>query len=103
MVIQASDDTHPAGTTAEAGLPDIQGRFVLHGSERANIISGVSGAMELDAIYASYRTPTQLSESQNSQSGGSFTFKASNYNEIYGASDTVQPPARFVNVWKRVS
>ena len=103
LVIQASDDTHPAGTTAEAGLPDIQGQFILHGSEQANIINTVSGAMTLNAKYTSYRTPAQLTEIAGAQSGGGFTFKASNYNEIYGASDTVQPPARFVNVWKRVS
>lgn len=31
------------------------------------------------------------------------TFRASKSNGIYGNSDTVQPPARIVNVWKRVS
>lgn len=103
LVIQASDDKHAAGTTAKAGLPDIQGQFVLHGSEHANIINNVSGAMALNATYTSYRSPNQLTENPNAQSGGGFTFKASNYNAIYGASDTVQPPARFVNVWKRVS
>ena len=103
LVIQASDDTHAAGTTAEAGLPDIQGSLVLHGSEQANIINGTSGAITLNAKYTSYRTPTQLTESSGATSGGALTFKASNYNSIYGNSDTVQPPARFVNVWKRVS
>jgi hypothetical protein len=103
LVIQASDDKHAAGTTAEAGLPDIQGSLVLHGSEQANIINGTSGAITLNAKYTSYRTPTQLTESSGATSGGALTFKASNYNSIYGASDTVQPPARFVNVWKRVS
>ena len=28
---------------------------------------------------------------------------ASKSNPIYGKSDTVQPPARFANVWKRIS
>lgn len=103
LVIQASDDKHAAGTTAEAGLPDIQGQFILHASEQANIINNVSGAMTLNARYTSYRSPVQLTENPNAGSGGGFTFKASSYNSIYGASDTVQPPARFVNVWKRVS
>lgn len=31
------------------------------------------------------------------------SFSASSSNNIYGNSDTVQPPARIVNVWKRVS
>lgn len=30
-------------------------------------------------------------------------FDASKSSPIYGNSDTVQPPARIVNVWKRVS
>ena len=103
LVIQASDDKHAAGTEIEAGLPDIQGEFILHGSEQANIINNTSGAITLNAKYASYRTPTQLTENPNATSGGAFTFRASSYNSIYGNSDTVQPPARFCNVWKRVS
>lgn len=103
LVIQASDDKHAAGTEIEAGLPDIQGVCVLHGSEQANIINNTSGAITLNAKYTSYRTPTQLTENPNATSGGAFTFRASSYNSIYGNSDTVQPPARFCNVWKRVS
>ena len=93
LVIQASDDKHAAGTEIEAGLPDIQGECVLHGSEQASI----------KTRYNSYRTPAQLTENPNATSGGAFTFRASSYNSIYGNSDTVQPPARFCNVWKRVS
>lgn len=102
-VLQCSDANHKAGTTVEAGLPDIQGRFVLHGAEQANIINNTSGAITLEQKYNSYRTPVQLRESLDATSGGSLTFRASSYNSIYGNSNTVQPPARIVNVWKRVS
>ena len=41
----------------------------------------------------------------NNTFGGTYNlgFQASKSNAIYGRSTTVQPPARFVNVWKRVS
>ena len=92
-VLQCADDDHPAGTTEEAGLPDIQGELVLHGSEQASIINGTSGAITIKKRFNSYRTPAQLTESLGATSGGSFTFKASSYNSIYGNSRTVQPPA----------
>lgn len=81
------------GTVLDAGAPDIQGVFVLHGAEQANIIQGANGAMTLGNIYNSYRTPAQLTERAGANSSGSFTFRASSYNSIYGNSDTVQPPA----------
>ena len=81
------------GTVIDAGAPDIQGDFILHGAEQANIINATSGAITLKQKHNSYRTPTQLTESPDATSGGSFTFRASSYNSIYGNSDTVQPPA----------
>lgn len=102
-VLQCSDDSHKAGTIVEAGLPDIQGEFVLHGAEQANIINATSGAITLKQKHNSYRTPAQLTKSPDATSGGAFSFRASSSNPIYGRSDTVQPPARIVNVWKRVS
>lgn len=81
------------GTVIDAGAPDIQGEFFLHGSEQANIIQATSGAITLRTKYNSYRTPAQLTELPGAISGGSFTFRASSYNSIYGNSDTVQPPA----------
>lgn len=102
LVIQASDDKHAAGAEIEAGLPDIQGEFVLHGSEQANIINGTSGAMTIKTRHNAYRTPTQLTESPGATSGGAFTFRASSYNSIYGKSETVQPNSIIINVWKRI-
>lgn len=81
------------GTVIAAGAPDIQGNFVLHGAEQANIINATSGAITLKQKHNSYRTPTQLTESPGAASGGAFIFSASSYNSIYGNSDTVQPPA----------
>lgn len=102
-MLQCADDDHPAGTTEEAGLPDIQGECVLHGSEQASIIQGTSGAMTIKTRYNSYRTPAQLTESPGAASGGAFTFRASSYNPIYGKSDTVQMKSIYANIWQRVS
>lgn len=94
LVIQASDDTHLAGTTAEAGLPNITGVF----SRKVNNSYGFKGA-----FYE-----MELGEKTSGEYGGTgypsgVGFDASRSNAIYGKSDTVQPPARFCNVWKRIS
>ena len=97
-VLQCSDANHKAGTTVEAGLPNIQGRTPwIHG---AGTTDAPSGAFKDSCVQ-----PTTLT-SLSSVTGKTFsdvTFNASSYNPIYGNSDTVQPPARIVNIWKRVS
>lgn len=79
------------------------GECILHGSEQASIIQGTSGAITLRTKYNSYRTPAQLTESPGATSGGSFIFRASSYNPIYGKSDTVQMKSIYANIWQRVS
>lgn len=97
-VLQCSDDSHKAGTTVQAGLPNIEGTATFLNSDgvdqttypdkgvfywgmyNAAIFAGASGIGKRDLM-----------------------FDASRSNPIYGGSDTVQPPARIVNVWKRVS
>lgn len=103
-VLQCSDDSHKAGTTVEAGLPNIEGNisFTLPGGN-----SPISSA-GYRALYNNY---SAKSISGYVMDGSSVTrstdiflrFDASRSNPIYGRSDTVQPPARIVNVWKRVS
>lgn len=95
-VLQSADDKHAAGTTAEAGLPEIAGAVggVFVWGE------GGSGAFldSVKEIPADY-----MEKSPMGHQWRSLMFKASKSNSIYGKSDTVQPPARFVNIWKRVS
>lgn len=97
-VLQCSDDNHKAGTTVQAGLPNIKGTATFLNSDgadqttypdrgafywgryNAGIVAGSSGTGKRDLMI-----------------------DASRSNPIYGRSDTVQPPARIVNVWKRVS
>jgi microcystin-dependent protein len=78
-----------AGTEHSAGLPNITGTLVApaNGGWEPNLNKGLfaSGAKE-----ANYRT--QL-EPATSGFSGTQTFDASRANSIYGASNTVQPPA----------
>ena len=94
-VLQCSDANHKAGTTVEAGLPNIKGGF---SRQVNNSYMGDNGAFYI-------MESGQQSSGQYSGSGfpSGVGFDASRSNSIYGRSDTVQPPARIVNVWKRVS
>lgn len=98
--IWGASDAHPAGTTVEAGLPDIysQTNDVLFsssdpyqsGSAFKTLFGGVAnGFVSSSGISNIYRANVQL--------------KASLDNSIYGASNTVQPPAYCMYIWRRVA
>ena len=92
--IMGASTTHPAGTTVEAGLPNIRGTFA--GIARWNLGDNpASGAFTGIA--------KQGPEGIYAGNGMAYKFNAANYNGIYGASDTVQPPAYYFNIWIRVT
>lgn len=62
----------------------------------------VEGAFTFKTTAGAYNN-TGTAESEHQSHDDLLTFNASRSNSIYGKSDTVQPPARIVNVWKRVS
>lgn len=95
-VLQGADSGHSAGTTIEAGLPNITGRLGLEGDKNDN---QTSGAVYVDADdKASTRAlTTTVSGYQNKR------FDASRSSSIYGNSTTVQPPAYVVNIWQRTA
>lgn len=103
LVIQASDDKHAAGTTAKAGLPNITGSAnnALQTFSWSSTASAGSGAITATSVGDG--EANMAGTHGNGYGGVWLEFDASKSNSIYGASDTVQPPARFVNVWKRVS
>lgn len=97
-VLMGADDAHAAGTTAESGLPNITGKangvtfskgrdssegFLLEDTSAYTITYGW-GALEYAFNYAT------------------LVFSASSSNSIYGSSNTVQPPAYFVYIWRRI-
>ncbi len=90
-VLQGSDDNHNAGTTIEAGLPNITGTAGMYWTER-----NYGGALYLD-------TSIRGSERNDPHGNYNLGFDASRSNPIYGRSNTVQPPAYVVNIWQRTS
>lgn len=90
-VIQGSDEEHKAGTTVEAGLPNITGTAGMYWTER-----NYSGAFFPD-------TNVLGGERNDPHGNTNLRFDASHSNPIYGAADTVQPPAYIVNIWQRTS
>ena len=104
-VLQCSDDSHKAGTTVEAGLPNITGSLTVVGdSSGSNWVSNTHGhgAFHDEVVNNTRQYYAHCVYNDNSGTY-SQSFDASRSNLIYGNSDTVQPPARIVNVWKRVS
>ena len=79
-VLMGASSTHAAGTTVEAGLPNIKFSFTA-----ATVGSGKAGTDYLTTGYKS----------------SDFNLDASKSNAIYGRSNTVQPAAYFVHYWQR--
>lgn len=101
-VLQGADANHAAGTTIEAGLPDITGSFSIINHNPNN--HTYSGAF-LKATNGEYPITGLSNGPAWTEGWGNITerFDASNSNSIYGNSNTVQPPAFVVNIWQRTA
>lgn len=99
-VLQCSDANHKAGTTVKAGLPNITGTATYlqtDGTDQKNY-------PDLGCFsWGNYNYSWRVIPINEGPAKRDLLFSASRSNSIYGRSDTVQPPARIVNVWKRVS
>ena len=107
-VLQGSDSGHNAGTTIEAGLPNITGTFMSGQPDGggANPFSGNSGFYSTGSLYLTniISNTHQITETaSNFNNGGALGLDASRSSLIYGNSNTVQPPAFVVNIWKRTA
>ena len=93
--LMGASTAHPAGSTAEAGLPNVSGN--VHNIWYTQTPSG-DGALKV----------TNLSNSHLPYGNdyyvkiGDFSLNASLSSNIYGKSSTVQPPAYYTNVWRRL-
>lgn len=98
LCLQSVKGNQVPGTTVEAGLPPITGNFRTEANIEGNTGSAVlNGAFALGAAYGSHI-------SGDIQGGNNLiNFDASRSSSIYGKSDTVQPPAYLVNIWKRTA
>ena len=103
-MLQCADDDHPAGTTEEAGLPEIQGEFTVVGDtvegKWTNNTHGSGAFYDISVVSdVQYFAHSVYSNNDGTYKQG---FKASKSNPIYGASDTVQMKSIYCNIWQRI-
>ena len=104
-VLMGAGNAYAAGTTVEAGLPNITGSLTapenradyspFRGSKASLSKSGALKFTEINVDWSGY--------SSSSGSAYNIKFDASLSNPIYGRSYTVQPAAYYVHIWKRVA
>ena len=103
-VLMGASSSNAAGTTAEAGLPNITGstgRFAsAYDSHSSNAADRKQGALNYsgEAYNMGY-----YSSSGGAGYGYYINFNASKSNAIYGKSNTVQPAAYYVHIWRRIA
>lgn len=105
-VLMGASDTHPAGTTVEAGFPNVKGTFIaaLRDGFTNNSANKITGAFYENGTTTGEDSYNSISTNVGIPSGGApFGFDASRSNSIYGRSTTVQPPAYFTYTWLRTA
>ena len=93
-VLQGADNDHAAGTTIEAGLPNITGDTGLN---QGGSTGAATGAFAIGKSHRSILGRTDTTDTN------SIDFDASRSSSIYGNSSTVQPPAYVVNIFRRTA
>ena len=93
-VLMGASYAHAAGTTVEAGLPNITGSFVADVKKGEHKVSGAFTAGSEIATTGEYSNFSDVYK---------FSLDASKSNAIYGRSATVQPAAYYVHIWRRVA
>ena len=98
-VLMGAGSGHAAGTTVEAGLPNITG--TANGGVLSMSTPSSDGAF--GGKY--YNTTTRHGGGDKGDWFSTYdrTFDASKSNAIYGRSSTVQPAAYYVHIWRRVA
>ena len=96
---------HAAGTTVEAGLPNITGSVVPKLENIYNSFISESGATMTGAFYNTgvFSSYGGADASVTNSVPKDLYFDASRSNSIYGRSATVQPAAYYVHIWRRVA
>lgn len=101
--LQATKVASKAGTTVEAGLPNITGDVGVQGYYgEPNSGAGLTGR----GAFAQNSEQVRLKDITNStgwvNGGSGVSLDASRSSSIYGNSDTVQPKSKLVYVWHRI-
>lgn len=98
-VLMGASYAHAAGTTVEAGLPNITGRA---GPDEQAGFYNVNRPNAYGAFYGGGKSYSWCAVG-NQNPGRDLCFDASRSNPIYGRSATVQPAAYYVHIWRRVA
>lgn len=110
-VLQGADSSHAAGSTIEAGLPNIKGTLYNIPVEDQRPYTG-DGCLFAPS-YNDGDSP-ENAQAHITKPRRTITFNAASgevhmnnntesyRNDVYGKNDTVQPPAYVVNIFKRV-
>lgn len=104
-VLQGADSNHAAGTTIEAGLPNITGQYSQN-YDWCSLYKGDNSGARFRGAFTKAPTISTNGYKNDYASGGSgydLAIDASLSNPIYGNSSTVQPPAYVVNIWQRTA
>ena len=98
-VLMGASSSHKAGTTVNAGLPNITG------TANGGVLSMVTPSSDGAFGGKYYDTSTRHGGGERGDWFSTYnrTFDASKSNPIYGASNTVQPAAYYVYIWHRVA
>ena len=91
--LMGATDAQITGTTVEAGLPNITGSFVANVHYSYHEVSGA---------FTAVKDITSTGATDGGARVYKFGLDAYRSNSIYGASDTVQPPAYIVHIWERM-
>ena len=104
-VLMGASYAHAAGTTVEAGLPNITGSVVPKLTNIYNSFISESGATMTGAFYNTgvFSPYGGADASVINSVPKDLYFDASRSNSIYGRSSTVQPAAYYVHIWRRVA
>ena len=92
--------SHAAGTTAEAGLPNITGTI---GQIPNNDYVGNWQSIYANGAFSAADDRALNYPDSGSRDTAKITFDASKSSAVYGRSSTVQPAAYYVYIWRRTA
>ena len=104
-VLMGASRSHAAGTTVKAGLPNIAGSLSeTSNNGKASPFRGNKNAISsIGALAVTEASSPFCGFAGYEGSVYDISFDASRSNSIYGSSDTVQPAAYYVHIWRRVA
>lgn len=94
LTLQQANVTYPVGTEIPAGLPNI----TASATSRQGYLNSATPAFKVSNSYNDWNSADAKVKLYKK-----LEFDASTVNSIYGQSDTVQPPALAVNIWRRTA